>query len=85
MSCIEPSAYAGELTLLECQELCIDLNCEYISRPSIALNTAKASCWYTSHGGKLTGNCQDTVYRNKKRVEGELFSINIIYMFYRVI
>ena len=80
MSCIEPSEYAGQLTLLECEEMCIARNCEYISRPSIALNTAKANCSYTSHSAMLTGNCQDNVYRNKKRVEGLLFSTNVMYV-----
>ena len=83
MSCIEPHSYSGQLTLLECQDMCISLNCEYISRPSTSLHTDKASCWYTSRGGRLTGKCQEDVYRNKKMVEGRLFSMIIIHSMYR--
>ena len=81
MACVEPYVYAGNLTLLECQEVCISRNCEYIRRPSTYADTVKSSCWYSYSGGKPTGNCQGNVYYNKGMVQGVFTSMSCVQLF----
>ena len=64
MSCIEPHVLAGQLTLLECEEICISQNCQYISRPGTALDMTESNCWYTTTGGAPNGICSENVYQN---------------------
>ena len=75
ISCIASYVYAGELTLLECQEMCINTNCQYIRQPIISTPTAKSSCFYGHRGVSPTDNCEEYVqYYNEEMINGLLLT-----------